>query len=178
MAGEAPDDVSTGHGSLPSGMRVERMQVERDLDGVMAVEHACFMNPTSRQTLEWEARHSDVSRVYVLRFGGEAIIGFCAVWVIFDELHINNLAVLPEWRGRGLGAGLLAAVLDASQEEGARRATLEVRASNEAARTLYARFGFVQAGVRRGYYTNPPEDALILWLDLSSPEPCAGSSSA
>jgi ribosomal-protein-alanine N-acetyltransferase len=154
------------------------MQVEQDLDGVMAVEHACFVNHTSRDAFEWEARHSDVSRVYVLRHEVGAIVGFCAAWVVLDELHINSLAVLPEWRGRGLASGLLAAVVEASLGEGARRATLEVRMSNTPARALYARFGFTQAGIRRGYYTSPAEDALILWLDLPVTEPPAGSSSA
>jgi len=154
------------------------MQVDRDLDGVMAVEQACFVNHTSRESFEWEARHSDVSRVYVLRHESGTIVAFCAAWVVFDELHINSLAVLPEWRERGLASGLLAAVLSASRAEGATRATLEVRASNTAARALYDRFGFVQAGVRRGYYTNPPEDALVLWLELTAPEQRANSSSA
>jgi ribosomal-protein-alanine N-acetyltransferase len=82
--------------------------------------------------------------------------------VIFDELHINTMAVAPERRRGGLGRLLLAAVLEAGRAEGARRATLEVRATNAAARALYAQFGFEQVGVRRGYYTQPPEDALLL----------------
>ena len=170
--------MSPPRGPLPAGFRVERMQVERDLDGIMAVEVACFVNHTTRAAFEWEARHSDVSRVYVLRGERGTIVGFCAVWVVFDELHVNSLAILPEWRGRGLASGLLAFVLDASRAEGARRATLEVRASNTPARALYERFGFTQAGLRRGYYTNPPEDALILWLDLPRTGPTSGSSSA
>jgi ribosomal-protein-alanine N-acetyltransferase len=165
-------------GQLPPELQVDRMQIERDLDGVMAVEEACFVNHSSREALEWEARHSDVSRMYVLRHRSGLIVGFCAAWVVFDELHINSLAVLPAWRGRGLASGLLTAVLHSSVAEGARRATLEVRASNAAARALYACFGFAQAGLRRGYYTNPSEDALILWLELPAPPPSAGSSSA
>ena len=168
--------MTSTRGPLPSDLVVERMQVERDLDGVMAVEHACFVNHASRASLEWEARHSDVSRLYVLRHRTGVIVGFCAAWVVLDELHVNSLAVLPDWRGRGLASGLLAAVLEASREEGARRATLEVRASNVAARALYERSGFVQTAVRRGYYTDPPEDALILWLELPEPPPAASSS--
>jgi ribosomal-protein-alanine N-acetyltransferase len=154
------------------------MQVEHDLDGVMAVEQACFVNHTSREALEWEVRHSDVSRLYVLRHQSGLIVGFCAVWVVCDELHINSLAVLPEWRRRGAASGLLGAVLDVSLAEGVRRATLEVRASNTPARALYEGFGFVLAGVRRDYYTNPSEDALVLWLELAAPASAAGSSSA
>ena len=152
--------------SLPDGFKIERMVIERDLDGVVAVQEASFTNHTSRDAFEWEARNSDVARYYVLRDPAGAVLAYCAAWLIFDELHINSLAVLPEWRRRHIGAALLVGVLEASRAEGARRATLEVRASNEPARQLYERFGFEQAGVRRGYYTNTVEDALILWAQL------------
>ena len=82
-----------------------------------------------------------------------------------DELHINNLAVLPEVRRGGIGSALLEHVLRHGADSGAQRATLEVRQSNDAARILYERFGFTVAGVRRGYYSKPVEDALVLWRE-------------
>jgi ribosomal-protein-alanine N-acetyltransferase len=91
------------------------------------------------------------------------VVAYCAGWVIFDELHINNLAVQPAWRRRGVAGALLAFVLHDAAAEGASRATLEVRRSNEAARRLYERFGFGYAGVRKDYYREPVEDALVLW---------------
>lgn len=144
------------------------MVIERDLDGILAVDQASFTNPWTREMFEWEAAHSDVARVYVVRAGAAGVIAYCAVWIVFDELHINNLAVLPAWRRRGVGRALLEAVLAEARRLGAARATLEVRASNQAARALYERAGFRPAGLRRGYYTNPAEDALILWCDLES----------
>jgi [ribosomal protein S18]-alanine N-acetyltransferase len=141
------------------------MQLERDLDGVMVVEAASFVNHWTRAMFEWEARQSDVARVFVLRRDSGEIVGYCAVWLIFDELHVNNLAVLPDWRGRGLASALLAAVLAECARRGATRATLEVRASNEPARRLYQGFGFRQVAIRRNYYTNPAEDAVIMWCD-------------
>jgi ribosomal-protein-alanine N-acetyltransferase len=91
---------------------------------------------------------------------------------VLDELHINNLAVMPNLRRTGIGSTLLAFVLKKGVELGARRATLEVRRSNEAARLLYERAGFVVAGVRPGYYSKPVEDALVLWRDaLTEPDP-------
>src|SRR5216683_3224520 len=84
---------------------------------------------------------------------------------VLDELHINNLAVLPAYRRAGIGSALLTHVLDEGARMGARRATLEVRRSNEAARQLYERFGFSVVGVRQGYYSNPVEDALVLWRE-------------
>ena len=91
------------------------------------------------------------------------IVGFCSFWRILDELHINNLAVTPAERRSGVATALLTRVLADGAKLGARRATLEVRRSNDPARCLYEKFNFAVAGVRPAYYTNPIEDALILW---------------
>jgi len=84
---------------------------------------------------------------------------------VFDEIHINNIALRPQHRGHGYGTALMHHVLAEARRLGARRATLEVRAGNMGARRLYERLGFYVAGTRRNYYTNPVEDALILWRD-------------
>ena len=97
-------------------------------------------------------------------------IGFCSFWRVLDELHINNLAVFPDRRREGVASALLTFVLNEGARQGAKRATLEVRQSNDPARYLYERFGFTVAGIRRGYYTRPVEDALVLWReDLGTP---------
>jgi ribosomal-protein-alanine N-acetyltransferase len=150
---------------------IEAMVLDRDLDGILAVDAASFSNPWTREMFVWEARHSDVARLFVYRSAEDVVVGYCAVWHIFDELHINNLAVLPAWRRRRIATELLRHKLESATAAGARRATLEVRASNTAARQLYERFGFRPAGVRKGYYTSPCEDAVILWSDLSIPVP-------
>jgi ribosomal-protein-alanine N-acetyltransferase len=154
-----------------AGFRIDPLDVSRDLDGYIAVDRASFMNPTPRESIEWEAHNSDVVRSYVLRAPDGAIVGFCASWLVFDELHINSLAVRPEWRRRGLARFLLAEVIARTTREGAERATLEVRESNVPARRLYEGFGFTQVAVRRRYYTNPLEDALVLWMDLRPDRP-------
>jgi ribosomal-protein-alanine N-acetyltransferase len=86
-------------------------------------------------------------------------------------VHIHTLAVRPQGRNRGYGSARLRHVLLEAARAGARRATLEVRRSNESARRLYERFGFRIAGVRRDYYSHPTEDALILWRDGEPGEP-------
>jgi len=164
---------------LPAGYTVQRLVVERDLDGLLAVETESFTRPTARETYEWEAAHSDVARVFVLRGPEGHVEGYCAAWLIFDELHIHNLAVRVASRGKGLATGLLAHVLMAAAAEGATRATLEVRESNAAARQLYARLGFSVAGRRRQYYTHPVEDALVLWHEGPlTPSSAAGQAAA
>jgi len=100
-----------------------------------------------------------------VRTSDRPVVGFCAFWLVVDEIHINNVAILPELRGQGLGTVLMKRVFEEAATLGAKRATLEVRASNDGARRLYERLGFYVAGTRRGYYSNPVEDALVLWRD-------------
>jgi ribosomal-protein-alanine N-acetyltransferase len=142
---------------------IQRVTSPGDLADVAALEAACFTNPWTREMLEREVRESDVARVYVLRSEDGTVAAFCACWIVVDELHINTLAVDPARRRAGLGSTLMRQVLDEAALEGAQRATLEVRASNEPARRLYAALGFVETGVRPGYYSQPDEDAIVLW---------------
>ena len=149
-------------------MKVERLRdpgAEADIEAVVALEHESFSNPWPRETLVWELTNSDVTRVYLLRDAGDRAIAFCVAWIIFDELHINTLAVSQAHRRQGLATFLLQEVMAEAAREGARRATLEVRESNTAALELYARLGFRITARRRDYYTNPVEDALILWRE-------------
>jgi ribosomal-protein-alanine N-acetyltransferase len=144
-------------------MVVERLDPARDLDGLLEVDRLSFTNPWTRDMFEWELNNSDVSHLYVIRSDEGRVVGYCACWLIFDELHINNVAVRPEMRRRGVARKLLTTVLREMKALGATRATLEVRASNEPAQRLYASFGFTPSGVRPRYYRNPDEDAVILW---------------
>ena len=93
------------------------------------------------------------------------VAGFCAFWLVFDEIHINNVAMRPRFRGQGIGTALLQHVLAEAQAAGRTARDARGAGSNEGARRLYERLGFYVAGTRRNYYTNPVEDALILWRD-------------
>ena len=153
---------------------IERLAGPGDLDGVLAVDDASFSRPWTRSMYEAEFLNQETARLYVLRLPDCRVAGYIATWIVLDEVHINNLAVRPDYRGRGYGSALLAHALEKGAVEGATRATLEVRRSNEDARRLYERFGFRVAGVRRDYYSHPVEDALVLWreppaVDLSPP---------
>jgi [ribosomal protein S18]-alanine N-acetyltransferase len=141
---------------------IEKLQSSEDLDGVLALEEASFNNPTTREWYEGELKRPDVCFIYVMRTPGHRVAAFCAFWLVLEQAHINNLAVLPELRGRGLGTQLLEAVIAEAAHLGAELLTLEVRESNTPALRLYARSGFTREGVRKNYYTNPVEDALIL----------------
>ena len=132
---------------------------------VLAIEEASFTSPWTREMYLSELENPSVSFCYLAGYQDGPAVGFCSFWRVLDELHINNLAVLPDFRRRGVGAELLAYVLREGAGMGAVRATLEVRRSNTPAIMLYERFGFTVAGIRHGYYTTPAEDALILWKE-------------
>lgn len=136
-----------------------------DLGEVVAIEAESFTNPWTRAMFEEELRRGDIGRAWVARLPGMGAVGYCLGWLVAGELHISNVAIRPDVRHRGLGRRLIVAVLREAAGQGARASTLEVRRSNIAARNLYEQLGFRETGVRRHYYTDPVEDALVLWLD-------------
>lgn len=150
--------------------RVGPLASPGEIDAVIEIESESFTNPWTREMYFAELNNPGVSFFYVARGADGRIVGFCAFWRVADELHINNLAVTPGWRRQGVASELLAHVLSEGGQLGVRRATLEVRRSNQPALQLYERFGFSVAGVRPGYYSEPVEDALILWKEgLANP---------
>jgi ribosomal-protein-alanine N-acetyltransferase len=140
-----------------------------DLPAVEALQRRAFTNPWGAEAIKWELENTDVARLYVMHDAADAVVAYCACWKVFDELHINSLAVDESLRRQGLARQLLRHVILDAHASGARSATLEVRQSNHAARLLYEGLGFHVEGVRRDYYQDPREDALILWhRDLAS----------
>ncbi len=139
-----------------------------DLDAILEVDAESFLRPWTREMYEAELGNQAVTRIYVIRMG-DLVAGYAATWFLPGELHINNLAIRPGFRRQHLASHLLDCVLAAAAAAGCVRATLEVRRSNDAARALYERFGFQLAGIRPDYYTNPVEDALVLWREPANP---------
>jgi ribosomal-protein-alanine N-acetyltransferase len=148
---------------------VEPLSTLNDLDAVLDIEQESFTNPWTRDMYVAEIARADVSFVFLARDSDRHIVGFCSFWLVATELHLNNLAVRPAWRRQRVAAALLDAVLAEGRRRTVARVYLEVRDSNESARRLYDRFGFAVVGVRRGYYSHPVEDALMLAKDLSAP---------
>lgn len=99
-----------------------------------------------------------------------SIVAFAGLWLTPDEAHVTTIAVHPDYRGRGVGELMLSTLIRIAGEVGARMVTLEVRVSNSVAQSLYRKYGFREAGVRRRYYSDNHEDALIMWTEeLNSP---------
>jgi ribosomal-protein-alanine N-acetyltransferase len=148
------DGIRDRDSGAPPRYWIDRLEGDADLDGVLHVESESFTNPWTREMYTWELQNRSICHIFVARTRDCAVTGFCAFWLVLDEIHINNVAVLPQFRGTGMGSALLHHVLAEAKQLG-----------NEAARRLYERLGFYVAATRRNYYTNPVEDALILWRD-------------
>lgn len=142
-----------------------RLMTIEDLDQLMEVEHASFTTPWTKEAFYHELVHNQFA-YYVVAVLKERIVGYCGVWVIMDEAHITNIAVHPDVRGHKIGEMLLRQVISLSMAYGATRMTLEVRVSNYVAQSLYKKLGFIETGIRKGYYTDNHEDALIMWVNL------------
>lgn len=158
----------TPKSTVTRDVHISRITRAADLGPVLEIEEASFNNPTTREWYERELRRPEVCFIYVLRTAESPTAAFCAFWRVADQAHINNLAVRPELRRRGLGSQLLEAVIAEAQKLGAATLSLEVRRSNIAAQRLYLRAGFHEQAVRKSYYTQPVEDALVLSLKIKS----------
>lgn len=144
---------------------VFRYLKEEDIDQILKIEELSFATPWTRQSFENELNLNQFAVYLVLEKEGQ-IVGYCGMWLIVDEAHITNIAVLPEFRGQKLGEGILSMVMDIARQRGAKTMTLEVRVSNEVAQSLYRKLGFINGGIRKNYYTDNYEDALVMWVTL------------
>ena len=140
-----------------------RRMTASDVDGVAAVEAATFPTPWSRDAFASEMKN--VAARYLVAEMDGAIIGYAGAWIIIDESHITNIAVLREHRGQGIGRLLTQGLMQYLSNLGAAYATLEVRKSNAVAQSLYVSLGFIKLGVRKRYYEDNGEDALIMVCD-------------
>ncbi len=136
-----------------------------DLDSVMDIERACFSSPWPRSVMAEEIQGQGCSRVEVAE-ETQGVTGFMIYWVVPPEAHLINLAVAPWAQGHGVGRAMVDRLLAVARDEYVSQIFLEVRASNLVAQRLYRGMGFEQIDVRRGYYADNDEDALVMYLEL------------
>lgn len=142
-----------------------RKMVEEDIDQILVIEKESFATPWSRESFENELTKNRFA-LYLVLEDEEVIFGYCGVWIIVDEAHVTNIALLPNYRGKKLGETLLTEIMKVAKEKGAKTMTLEVRVSNHVAQSLYRKLGFLDGGIRKNYYTDNQEDALVMWVNL------------
>lgn len=144
-------------------MEVEIVKMTEELiDDIMIVENLSFSVPWSRNAFLEEIKNNKFA-VYIAAKVGERAVGYAGMWKVLDEAHITNIAVHPEFRNAGIGSLLMETLIDMAKKEGITSMTLEVRKGNINAQRLYFKYGFTVEGIRKGYYSDNGEDALILW---------------
>ncbi len=134
----------------------------KHVDGVAEVDRLSFALPWSRDSFEAEVSQNDFAR-YVVAVSDDQVIGYAGVWIIAGEGQITNIAVHPDFRGMGAACKMLEALIDICIAESVRDMTLEVRVSNTPAINLYKKYGFAEEGIRKQFYEDNKEDALIMW---------------
>lgn len=155
--------------TVPFGPFSMRRMVAADLEPVMDVERRAFKRPWSADLFLRELTHEWSTILLAVERdpeGREVILGFVIFWVVHDEIHVLNVAVDPPHRRRGVARALLSELMDRGRKEGLSLATLEVRKSNVGALALYEGLGFRRVGLRKGYYVDEGEDAIVMVLDL------------
>jgi ribosomal-protein-alanine N-acetyltransferase len=133
-----------------------------DVDAIVEIEKLSFSTPWSRSALLSELRYPRQAVYLVARVKGR-VVGYVGMWTVGNEGHITNIAVHPDYRGKGVGTRLLSFLIAVARSRDINALTLEVRQSNVRARKLYERMGFVASGIRTGYYCDNNEDAIIMW---------------
>ncbi len=141
---------------------IVRLAEERDIKPMAEMDILCFSAPWSEESFRKEINENRLAFYIVAEISGR-MVGYAGLWSIVDEGHITNVAVHPDYRRKGIGEALITVLLNHTLEIGILSHTLEVRASNDPAISLYLKFGFEPAGLRKNYYEDNGEDAIIMW---------------
>lgn len=148
---------------------IYRKMTLSDIPTILDIEHDAFETPWTEEAFQNELTNNLFAQYMVMEYEGK-VIGYAGMWIIIDEAHITNIAILSPYRGQGLGKRLIFEIQRTAQFLGAKKMTLEVRVGNIRAQSLYRKFGFEDVGIRPGYYSDNNEDALIMWADLPEAE--------
>ncbi len=142
-----------------------KMTIE-DIDQVLLIEEEAFTLPWTREAFEHEMTTNLYSYYLVAETEEKDIVGYCGMWIVMDESHITNVAVAKRMRGHKIGEGLMREAIRVVKEQKVVLMTLEVRVSNIVAKNLYYKLGFQDGGIRKNYYTDTQEDALVMWVEF------------
>jgi ribosomal-protein-alanine N-acetyltransferase len=164
---DALTQSSEGNEANIEELIIRPMRLE-DIDEVSLMERVIFPSPWPRQAFADELKEGTASYCLVARVRG-LLAGYLVAWFVLDEAHLGNVAVIPEFRRRGLGTELTKRVIGEAEARGVRLMTLEVRVSNMPAIRLYRNLGFKTISMRRHYYADNREDAFVMLLQLATP---------
>lgn len=137
-----------------------------DVAAVYAIEQATFPVPWTLDSFYYEMTENQFSHYLVAEDGQQRIIGFCGMWLVIDAAQITNVAVVDAVRGQGIGEGLMREAMHIAKVANMDVMSLEVRVTNSIAQNLYRKLGFQDGGIRKNYYTDNQENALVMWVNL------------
>lgn len=144
-----------------------RKMSENDIDAVLEVDKASFPTAWTREIYELEINENKHAHYFVATVA-EQIVGFVGIWIVHDDAQITNIAVHPQFRGNKIGERLFSFAMTYAIQQGALRLSLEVRVSNIVAQKMYRKFGLVPGGIRKNYYPDNNEDAIVMWTNLTT----------
>lgn len=142
-----------------------RFMTIEDIPAVTELERLSFTTPWPHDAFVNELTKNPNAR-YVVALHENKVVAYCGMWIILDEAHITNVAVHPSYRGQKIGVRMMQKMMGVAVMFGAKSMTLEVRPSNTVARSMYVKLGFKEHGVRKRYYSDNNEDAIIMWVTL------------
>lgn len=143
---------------------IRKMEVT-DIQQVMEVEISSFKSPWPEDIFYQEVVNNDHAHYFVMEVD-KKIVGYAGLWIVIDDAQITNIAVMPNYRGHKLGERLFQYIALQATRMGVKRLSLEVRKSNIIAQKMYRKFGLVPGGIRKGYYSDDQEDAIVMWVNL------------
>jgi len=143
---------------------IRKMEID-DISNVGKVETATYKNPWPQDIFLRELTENDHAHYFVAVLG-DKVIGYGGMWLVVDDAQITNIAIHPSYRGHKFGEKLFQQIFDYGVHHGMRRLSLEVRESNMVAQRMYQKFGLVRAGIRKNYYTDDGEDAVVMWVSI------------
>ena len=143
-----------------------RKMTPDDVEAVHAIELATFPTPWTLDSFHYEMRENQYAH-YLVAEDEIGIIGFCGMWLVIDAAQITNVAVVERMRGQKIGEALMKEAMRVAREANMDVISLEVRVTNVVAQNLYRKLGFQDGGIRKGYYTDNGEDALVMWVNLN-----------
>ncbi|WP_072742613.1 ribosomal protein S18-alanine N-acetyltransferase [Sporanaerobacter acetigenes] len=139
-----------------------RPMLEKDIDEVLDIEKTSFATPWPKEAFTLEITKNMLAKYVVAEIQGK-VVGYGGIWLIIDEGHVTNIAVHEKYRGLGVGNKIMEGLIDICRDRNIVAMTLEVRKTNEVAKSLYDKYGFKEYGIRPGYYSDNNEDAIIMW---------------
>lgn len=150
---------------MNSMVRFRKMTTD-DVEEVHAIELATFPTPWTLDSFHYEMRENEFAYYIVAEDEEGNVLGFCGMWLVIDSAQITNVAVVDQARGQGIGEKLMREAMRVAREQNIDIMSLEVRVTNFVAQNLYRKLGFQDGGIRKGYYVDNQEDALVMWVKL------------